>query len=43
MPKSGKHFKRYPTLGIEEWHRANGLLYDGDEPEEEEQKTGKKT
>ena len=33
VPEGGEHYGRYPKKGIEEWHRANGRFYGGDEEE----------
>jgi len=46
VPKGGEHFKHYPKLGIEEWHKKHGCFYgdgeeEGGEPEAKKQKTGK--
>ena len=35
VPKGGDHYKHYPKLGIEEWHKAHGCFY-GDEEETKE-------
>jgi len=34
VPEGGEHFQRYPDKGIEDWHKAEGLFYGGDEKEE---------
>jgi hypothetical protein len=48
VPKGGEHCQRFSDKGIEEWHKAEGCFYGGDEEEEEDkpevkkQKTSKK-
>jgi hypothetical protein len=43
VPETGKHFKHYPNMGIEEWHKANGVFYGGQEEEEQDTKKRKRT
>jgi hypothetical protein len=36
VPKTGKHYQRFPPLGIEEWHKKNGVYLGSDNEAEEE-------
>jgi len=38
VPRGGEHCQRFPDKGIEEWHKAEGCFYGGDEEVEEEEK-----
>jgi hypothetical protein len=45
VPKGGEHCQRFPDKGIEDWHKAEGCYYGGEEeqqPKPKKQKTSKK-
>jgi len=42
VPKTGKHYQHFPPLGIEEWHKKNGVFWGSDDEGEEEEKPAKK-
>ena len=36
--KEGRHYQHFPPLGIEEWHKKEGVFLGSDDDEEEDEK-----